>query len=147
LARGGKGAKKAAGAAEGVIAEAAEATFKKSGRTAARQGSRRAARDAEQQAAQDAGRAARGPQQVTRVPAPKSLPAFPGAQRARPKTSVQGGGGLRPRWKDRKGNIYEWDSQHGKVEAYDKQGKHKGEFDPDTGAQTKPADPTRSVEP
>jgi len=82
-----------------------------------------------------------------RVPAPRSLKAFPKAVRARPKTPVQGGGGLRPRWKDPKGAIYEWDSQHGAVEKYTSNGKHLGEFDPETGSQTKPADPTRKVEP
>jgi hypothetical protein len=82
-----------------------------------------------------------------RVPAPRSLKAFPKAVRARPKTPVQGGGGLRPRWKDPKGTIYEWDSQHGAVEKYASNGKHLGEFDPETGSQTKPADPTRKVEP
>ncbi|MGW2961624.1 colicin E3/pyocin S6 family cytotoxin [Streptomyces sp. NPDC001220] len=45
------------------------------------------------------------------------------------------------------GEIYEWDSQHGAVEKYNKRGKHLGEFDPDTGAQTKPADGTRKVTP
>ncbi|WP_256989347.1 colicin E3/pyocin S6 family cytotoxin [Rhodococcus sp. 05-2254-6] len=39
--------------------------------------------------------------------------------------------------------MYEWDSQHGAVEKYSKNGKHLGEFDPNTGAQTKPPDPTR----
>ncbi|RMK18639.1 hypothetical protein IPC1257_01375 [Pseudomonas aeruginosa] len=36
-------------------------------------------------------------------PAPATLPAFPDALRAKPKTSIQGGGGLRKRWKDKKG--------------------------------------------
>jgi uncharacterized protein YukE len=79
-------------------------------------------------------------------PAPKDLPAFPDAKRAKPKTSVQGGGGLRKRWVGKDGSIYEWDSQHGTVEKYNKRGKHVGEFDPTTGEQTKPADPTREVE-
>ena len=35
--------------------------------------------------------------------------------------------------------------QHGTVEN-NKSGKHLGEFDPITGAQTKPADKTRSIE-
>lgn len=74
-------------------------------------------------------------------PAPATLPAFPDALRAKPKTSIQGGGGLRKRWKDKKGNIYEWDSQHGSVEMYDKRGRHLGEFNSNTGARTKPADP------
>jgi len=60
---------------------------------------------------------------------------------------LQGGGGLRKRWKDKKGNIYEWDSQHGAVEKYNKRGKHQGVFDPATGDQTKAADKTRTVEP
>lgn len=79
-------------------------------------------------------------------PAPKGLTAFPSAVRDKPKTSVQGGGKKRARWKDPKGRIYEWDSQHGAVEMYDKQGKHLGEFDPVTGEQTKPASPDRRVE-
>jgi hypothetical protein len=79
--------------------------------------------------------------------APRELPAYPDARVARPKTPVQGGGGLRRRWVDSQGNIYEWDSQHGAVERYNPRGRHLGEFDPDTGAQTKPADPTRTVEP
>lgn len=75
------------------------------------------------------------------------LPAFPEATRAKPKTSVQGGGGLRQRWKDQKGTIYEWDYENGRVEKYNKRGKHLGEFDPVTGEQTKPAKDERSVEP
>ncbi|MBG0854407.1 hypothetical protein I2W78_21845 [Streptomyces spinoverrucosus] len=35
----------------------------------------------------------------------------------------------------------------GTVEKYNKRGKHPGEFDPDTGARTKPADPSRKVTP
>ena len=86
-------------------------------------------------------------------PAPKGLTAFPDVVKADAKTKVQGarckvqgGGGLRKRWKDHKGRIYEWDSQHGAVEIYDKQGKHLGEFNPETGEQTKPAKPGRKVE-
>jgi hypothetical protein len=81
------------------------------------------------------------------VPAPKELEGFSGLNRANPKTPIQGGGGLRSRWKDQKGNIYEWDSQHGAIEKYNKSGKHLGEFDPNTGKQTKPAVPGRRVEP
>lgn len=33
------------------------------------------------------------------------------------------------------------------VEKYDKRGVHLGEYDPDTGEQTKPADLGRNVEP
>lgn len=79
-------------------------------------------------------------------PAPKGLVAFPDAVKVDFKTRVQGGGGARRRWRDGKGRIYEWDSQHGTVEMYDKQGKHLGEFDPVTGEQTKPAKPGRKVE-
>ncbi|HVX56682.1 MAG TPA: colicin E3/pyocin S6 family cytotoxin, partial [Candidatus Saccharimonadales bacterium] len=79
-------------------------------------------------------------------PKPNNLPAFPNATRAKPKTSMPGGG-KRFRWKDPKGTIYEWDYQHGEVEVYNKSGKHLGEFDPNTGAQTKPANPKRQVEP
>jgi RHS repeat-associated protein len=81
------------------------------------------------------------------VPPPKDLQGFPGTRRASPKTSVQGGGGLRKRWVDESGGIYEWDSQHGAVERYDKRGKHLGEFDAKTGQRTKPADPKRRVDP
>lgn len=64
-------------------------------------------------------------------PPPRTLPAFPGAQRVRPKTG-------RYRWED-DDYIYEWDSQHGRVEKYSKKtGEHLGEFDPKTGKQTKP---------
>lgn len=74
------------------------------------------------------------------IPPPQTLPAFPDA------VPVKGKGG-RKRWKDSKGNIYEWDSQHGKVEIYDKTGKkHKGEYDPDTGEQTKPPEKGRTTE-
>ncbi|WIE50940.1 colicin E3/pyocin S6 family cytotoxin [Pseudomonas sp. GM17] len=81
------------------------------------------------------------------VPAPSALPGFPDAIRAKRKTSVQGGGGRRKRWKTAKGLILEWDSQHGAVEMYDKHGRHLGEFDPLTGEQTKAANKARSVEP
>ena len=79
-------------------------------------------------------------------PKPHTLPAFPDAKWAPGKTRMKGGG-LLPRWKDKKGTIYEWDFQHGAVEKYNKRGKHLGEFDHASGNQTKPADPTRTVEP
>lgn len=78
-------------------------------------------------------------------PAPKGLSAFPDARRAKQKASVQGGGGKRHRWVDSSGRIYEWDSLHGAVEMYDKRGKHLGEFDPETGEQTKPPKPGRTT--
>jgi len=81
------------------------------------------------------------------VPPPRSLTAFPNATRERGKTPVQGGGHLRRRWRDDQGNIYEWDYQHGTVEKFNKRGKHLGEFHPETGQQTKPADPGKKVEP
>ncbi|WPO45531.1 colicin E3/pyocin S6 family cytotoxin [Pseudomonas sp. S1Bt23] len=81
-------------------------------------------------------------------PTPQGLlPAFPDAVRVRSKTPVTGGGGLRPRWVDRTGNIYEWDRQHGALEKYNKRGRHQGEFDYVTGKQTKDADKGRRVEP
>jgi hypothetical protein len=82
-----------------------------------------------------------------RVPPPKVLEAFPGLMRVKPKTPLQGGGGLRARWKDKSGKIYEWDSRHGTLEKYDKRGRHLGEFDPSTGEQLKPPDPARMVKP
>lgn len=78
--------------------------------------------------------------------APKALTAFPDAQATKFKTKVQGGGSARKRWKDSRGRIYEWDSQHGAVEIYNKQGKHLGEFDPISGEQTKPANPGRKID-
>jgi len=80
-------------------------------------------------------------------PAPKGLTAFPDAKVVPRKTPVQGGGHLRKRWKTRDGTIFEWDSQHGAVEKYNRRGKHLGEFNSETGEQTKPADKTREVEP
>ena len=70
-----------------------------------------------------------------------------GLKPAKPKIPVQGGGKLRARWKDSDGKIYEWDSQHGELEKYDKRGKHLGAFDYKTGDKIKPADPKRRIEP
>ncbi|MEG1041075.1 colicin E3/pyocin S6 family cytotoxin [Pseudomonas sp. NUPR-001] len=80
-------------------------------------------------------------------PPPKGLTAFPDAKIAPRKTPIKGGGGLRKRWKTSDGIIYEWDSQHGTVEKYNKRGKHLGEFNPNTGEQTKDTDNAREVEP
>jgi hypothetical protein len=74
------------------------------------------------------------------VPAPLHLPAFPDAIRVRGKTAMPGGG-LRQRWKSRSGSICEWDYRHGRVEVYDRRGRHVGEFDPDTGSRSKPPNP------
>ncbi len=73
--------------------------------------------------------------------------AFPNAKPAKRKTVVQGGRGLRKRWKDDEGKIYEWDSRHGAIEVYDNTGKHIGEFDFETGEQRKSAVAGRTVEP
>ncbi|GLO58913.1 hypothetical protein PPUJ20066_49490 [Pseudomonas putida] len=68
---------------------------------------------------------------------------------ARPKTPIQGGGGLRKRWKLPDGCICEWDSQHGEIEKYDRRGRHLGAFDPETGnpIPSKNAKSVRRVEP
>ena len=79
-------------------------------------------------------------------PAPKSLSAYPDATYAKGKTRMKGGA-LRKRWKLSDGKIMEWDYQHGALETYDKRGNHLGEYDPVTGAQTKPANPKRKIEP
>jgi hypothetical protein len=84
---------------------------------------------------------------MTYILPPEFPPAFPGLQRVRGKTRVRGGGKLRRRWIDESGNIYEWDSQHGRLEKYNARGKHLGEFDPESGVLTKPADPRRVIEP
>jgi hypothetical protein len=86
---------------------------------------------------------------ITILPAyitpPKTLPAFPNAVPAKAKTPF--GGGIRKRWVLPDGRILEWDYQHGTVEMYDKRGRHLGEYDPNTGQQTKPPDPTRRITP
>lgn len=87
-----------------------------------------------------------GPLLSSYHPPPKDLPGFPDAERAKPKTPM-GAGKKRARWRTEDGDILEWDYQHRKVERYDKRGNHKGEFDPKTGEQTKPADSGRQVEP
>ncbi|OBQ40152.1 MAG: colicin E3 [Aphanizomenon flos-aquae WA102] len=78
------------------------------------------------------------------VPAPKTLEAFPKAKLVDKKTPVQGGSGLRKRWKDKK-YIYEWDSRHGLVEKYDKRGNHLGEFNPVTGEKINPRVASRRI--
>ena len=81
------------------------------------------------------------------APVPKKLKAFPDAQRVKGKTPLQGGGGIRPRWKTKRGNILELDRKKGTVEAYNKTGRtHLGEFDPNTGRQVGPARPGRRIE-
>jgi len=56
-------------------------------------------------------------------------------------------GGLRRRWRDPNGMIYEWDYRHGTVEVYDACGSHRGEFDLFTGERLRPPVPGRTVEP
>ncbi|HEU5031548.1 MAG TPA: DNRLRE domain-containing protein [Spirillospora sp.] len=79
-------------------------------------------------------------------PTGKTLEGWPGYTEAPRKTSVKGGGSMRKRWKNKKGEILEWDSQHGRLEKYNKRGKHQGEYDLE-GNQTKPPEKDREVEP
>ena len=81
-------------------------------------------------------------------PAPNKIPGIKGLRPARPKTPKKGGTGLRKRWKDKKGRIYEWDYQHGRVEMWDKTGKHHlGEYDPYTGERLKGPQDYPPIEP
>ena len=57
-------------------------------------------------------------------------------ERIRPK-------GGRKRWRDLLGNIYEWDSRHCELERYDRQGRHNGVIDPETGRKIRPKVPGR----
>lgn len=87
-----------------------------------------------------------GNQAVARwVPAPRELPGFPDAKRVKPKTRYSGG--MRKRWRDREGRIYEWDYLHGTVEVYSPDGVHLGEFDPLTAKRIKGPNPRREVKP
>lgn len=70
-------------------------------------------------------------------PADRRLPGFPDAKQTKPLNN-------RPRWTDSRGNILEWDYQHGAIEKYTKNGKHLGEFDPVTGDMTKGPAPGRT---
>lgn len=80
------------------------------------------------------------------VPPPRIPPAFKDELRlVRPKTPF--GGGLRRRWRDSQGRVYEWDYQHGAVEMYDAQGRHLGQFDAETGEKRKDPDSRRTIEP
>lgn len=81
------------------------------------------------------------------IPPPKSLPGFPNAYPVKKKTGI-GGKKKRKRWVDPdSGHILEWDYQHGKVERYTDNGKHLGEFDPDSGEQTKVPKKDRTITP
>jgi len=76
-------------------------------------------------------------------PAPDKLAAFPDTYPVPAKSSVKGGGKKRARWLDSKGRIYEWDYMHGTVEQYDRQGKHLGEFNANTGERLENPNPKR----
>jgi RHS repeat-associated protein len=65
------------------------------------------------------------------------LPGFPGSKLMKNQK------GARTSWDLGKGKWGEWDAENGKVEVYDKNKEHVGEFDPETGAQTKPANSAR----
>lgn len=72
---------------------------------------------------------------------PDDLPAYPEAKPRKPKNQRQ-------RWVDKKGRIYEWDYENGRVEIYTENGKtHIGEFDANTGEMTKPPKPGRKTNP
>ena len=77
--------------------------------------------------------------------APETLPGFPDFVKVRGKTPVQGGGGIRDRWRKKKGIILEWDFQHGTVEKYSKSGEHRGEFNSNTEKQLNPAIAGRNI--
>ena len=83
---------------------------------------------------------------ISHVSPPDELKGFPQAARAKPKTP-RPGGGLRRRWKDDDGMIFEWDYQHGHVEVYDRHGKHLGGHDAETGAKVFEGDSARRIEP
>lgn len=80
-------------------------------------------------------------------PKTNEILAFPGLLRAKKKTPVQGGGGYRSRWIDKKGRfIYEWDSLHGELELYRaSDGSHLGSYHPMTGDQIDPPKNGRNI--
>ncbi|MBO1536826.1 colicin E3/pyocin S6 family cytotoxin [Pseudomonas sp. OA65] len=82
-------------------------------------------------------------------PAPKTeeITGFLNLRSAKKQTPKQGGAGLRERWADPKGRtIYEWDSQHGELEAYRaSDGSHLGAFDHETGVQVGKAKKNRNI--
>jgi hypothetical protein len=75
------------------------------------------------------------------------LPGFPEAELTVPKTRRGDGGGLRKRWRDRSGRIFEWEYRHGTAEVYNSRGRHIGEFDPYSAEQLKGPNPDYRVEP
>jgi len=69
---------------------------------------------------------------------PERLKPFPEAERVKPR-------GRARRWSD--GDcLYEWDGLHGRIEKYDKTGRHLGEYHAETGELTKAAEPGRRIE-
>jgi len=80
-------------------------------------------------------------------PPPKTLPAFKNAKLAPKRKTTSAASGKRKRWIDDDGKIIEWDALHAEVEVYNKRGKHLGEFDPETGVQTKPANSSYKIKP
>lgn len=68
-----------------------------------------------------------------------ALPGFPGSRR-------NGQSAGRARWDLPDGDFCLWDSAHGRVERHNKRGKHQGEFDADTGEQTKPRNPNYDLD-
>ncbi|MEG0856827.1 MAG: colicin E3/pyocin S6 family cytotoxin [Terrisporobacter sp.] len=48
--------------------------------------------------------------------------------------------------KGKKRRFYEWDNTHNDIEVYDKNGKHLGSMDPNTGEMYKPAVKGREIE-
>ena len=51
----------------------------------------------------------------------------------------------RKRWRLGNGDTAEWDSLHGELEVYDRNGNHKGAFDPKNGKQLKPGKKNRKL--
>lgn len=80
-------------------------------------------------------------------PKTNEILAFPGLIKVKKKTPVQGGGGNRSRWMDKKGRfIYEWDSLHGELELYRaSDGSHLGSYHPMTGDQIDPPKSGRNI--
>lgn len=88
-----------------------------------------------------------GDHKYHKAPKEEQISGFLNLIKTKPKTPKQGGGGLRERWIDEKGRtIYEWDSQHGELEAYlASDGSHLGAFSHITGEQLKPAKKKRNI--
>jgi len=81
------------------------------------------------------------------APSTEEITGISGLTEAKPKTPKQRGGGKRERWIDSKGQrIYEWDSQHGELEAYRaSDGEHLGSINHKTGEKVKPAVKGRNI--